>query len=146
MLEKLKENLFKKQKTIIEVGYFNGSKDNLLPSIAFWNEFGTYTAPARPFFRNTINEYQKQWVKNYIKANENTSNYRIAMQIKDNLQFVIRRGQFKENSPITIYGGWMKNKKSGKLFYVKGKGEGKPPLTDTGKLADSVEIRLGGAE
>jgi len=41
------------------------------------------------------------------------------------------------NSPITIHGGWMKNKKSGKPFYVKGKGSDMP-LIDTGALRSAI--------
>lgn len=29
--------------------------------VAFWNEFGTKWAPARPFFRTTINEKSPKW-------------------------------------------------------------------------------------
>ena len=29
--------------------------------VAFWNEFGTITAPARPFFRQTIKGHQDHW-------------------------------------------------------------------------------------
>lgn len=41
------------------------------------------------------------------------------------------------NSPITIKGGWMKNKKSGKPVYVKGKGSDRP-LIDTGELRKAI--------
>lgn len=137
MFEELNKQLEDKNSTIIEIGYFDGDKDNLLPSIAFWNEFGTYTAPARPFFRNTINEFLNKWTKHWAKKHNE-----FAEEIKTDLQDTIRRGEFEPNAPITIYGGWMRNKKSGKLFYVRGKGEGKPPLTNTGKLAESVSIRI----
>lgn len=42
------------------------------------------------------------------------------------------------NAPITIYGGWMRNKKTGKVFYVKGKHSEKP-LIDTGSLRASIK-------
>ena len=41
------------------------------------------------------------------------------------------------NAPITVQGGWMRNKKSGKLFYVEGKGSDNP-LVDTGNMMNSV--------
>jgi hypothetical protein len=41
------------------------------------------------------------------------------------------------NSPITIHGGWMANKKTGKPFYVKGKGSDRP-MIDTGELRRSI--------
>lgn len=42
------------------------------------------------------------------------------------------------NAPITINGGWMRNKKTGKVFYVKGKHSDKP-LIDTGSLRASIK-------
>lgn len=41
------------------------------------------------------------------------------------------------NSPITIHGGWMKNKVTGKPVYVKGKGSDRP-LFDTGALLGAI--------
>lgn len=41
------------------------------------------------------------------------------------------------NAPITINGGWMRNKKSGKPVYIKGKHSDKP-LIDTGELRKSI--------
>lgn len=48
-----------------------------------------------------------------------------------------RSGGLAANAPITIEGGWMKNKKSGKTFKVKGKGSA-VPLIDTGSLRSSI--------
>lgn len=138
IFSRLKNLLKKQEKTIIKVGYFNGSEENLLPSIAFWNEFGTYNAPPRPFLRNTASQHRKKWAKNYNRQSPKET----AFQMEEDLRKTIEAGDFIANAPITIYGGWMKNKKSGKPFYVKGKGEGKPPLTDTGRLANAIEIRI----
>src|SRR5262245_46224838 len=33
-------------------------------TVAFWNEFGTSRAPARPFFRNAIAQHQGEWGQN----------------------------------------------------------------------------------
>ena len=46
-------------------------------------------------------------------------------------------GALAPNAPITVDGGWMHNKKSGKIFYVKGK-HSTAPLIDTGSLRSSV--------
>lgn len=46
-------------------------------------------------------------------------------------------GQWEANAYITIYGGWMKNKISGKYFYVKGKKSSRP-LIDTGQLHRAI--------
>ena len=45
--------------------------------------------------------------------------------------------KFKDNASITINGGWMRNKVSGKPFKVKGKGSSRP-LIDTGRLRGSI--------
>ena len=46
-------------------------------------------------------------------------------------------GALQENAEITITGGWMRNKVSGKPVYVHGKGYNNP-LIRTGALRDSV--------
>ena len=38
--------------------YPNGES---VAQVAYWNEYGTATIPARPFFRNTIAEKQDEW-------------------------------------------------------------------------------------
>ena len=41
--------------------------------VAFWNEFGTSTAPARPFFRNMISKESPDWgnsLGNYLTSSE----------------------------------------------------------------------------
>lgn len=137
MFKKYLDKLKKRQQTVIEVGYFDGDENNLLPSIAVWNEYGTENIPSRPFMRNTISENKKKWAANFrIPVIE------LAELVRDDLSFTIKRGDFKANAPITLYGGWMKNKKSGKPFFVKGKGADKPPLTDTGILAEAIEIKI----
>lgn len=138
IFDRLKKILGKQEKTVIEVGYFNGDESNLLPSIAFWNEFGTDTIPSRPFLRNTVTNHRKKWAKNYLKRPPKET----AFEMEDDLRITIEAGEFVANAPITIYGGWMKNHKNGKPFFVEGKGEDKPPLTDTGKLANSIEIKI----
>lgn len=45
------------------------------------------------------------------------------------------------NAPITVSGGWMRNKVSGKPVYVKGKGSA-APLIDTGSLRAAVTYVL----
>jgi hypothetical protein len=45
------------------------------------------------------------------------------------------------NAPITLNGGWMRNKKSGRLFYVIPK-IGTHPLIDTGVMFESVSYQV----
>jgi hypothetical protein len=37
-------------------------------AVAFWDEFGTTTAPARPFFRTTITEKSSEWADRLAKS------------------------------------------------------------------------------
>ena len=46
-------------------------------------------------------------------------------------------GHFVPNAGITVEGGWMRNRISGKPFKVKGKGSA-APLIDTGSLRSSI--------
>ena len=46
-------------------------------------------------------------------------------------------GHFAPNAGITVEGGWMRNRISGKPFKVKGKGSS-TPLIDTGSLRSSI--------
>ena len=48
---------------------------------------------------------------------------------------------FAPNAPITIHGGWMRNKKSGKPFKVKGKKSSRP-LINTGRLRGSIMSKV----
>lgn len=50
-------------------------------------------------------------------------------------------GQWAPNAPITIQGGWMTNKKSGKPFYVEGK-KSSAPLINSGELRKSVSSEV----
>lgn len=49
--------------------------------------------------------------------------------------------EWAENSDITIKGGWMKNKVSGKVFRVKGKKSNRP-LIDTGEMRKSIIYKV----
>ena len=117
-----------------------------IAQVAAWNEFGTYNIPERPFLRQSVDNN-----KAAIKA-------MCAAQIKavaqgktdaDKAIRVVGAGQvgliqhemvndnFVENAPITIKGGGMRNQKSGKRLYVKGK-ESSTPLVDSGRMKQSV--------
>lgn len=48
---------------------------------------------------------------------------------------------FAPNAPITIHGGWMRNKISGKPFKVKGKGSSRP-LINTGRLRGEIKSKV----
>lgn len=48
----------------VEVGFLDGATypdGTPVAAVAFWNEFGTSTSPARPFFRNMIAAESPSW-------------------------------------------------------------------------------------
>lgn len=75
--------------------------------VAAWNEFGTPTAPPRPFMRTTINEHQDEWGADLGKILHATDydvpralalmGERIAGQIRE----TIANGSFAPNSDLT---------------------------------------------
>ncbi|GAN72113.1 hypothetical protein ASY01nite_13990 [Acetobacter syzygii] len=62
-LEKLSQKV--KSGATVEVGFFDKSqpykKGASVPQVATWTEFGTATAPPRPFMRNTIANNSGDW-------------------------------------------------------------------------------------
>lgn len=58
-------------KAHVRVGVLEGSKypdGTNVASVAFWNEYGTRTAPPRPFFRDTIKNEKQNWSALATKA------------------------------------------------------------------------------
>lgn len=116
-----------------------------LLEIAIWNELGTYNSPSRPFLRQSVDDNDAT-IKTFCKAQmqmlaqgktaEEVLNSIGVMQ-KGLVQDKIKSGTFEPNAEITIHGGWMKNKKSGKLFFVQGK-KSEKPLVATGHMRESV--------
>lgn len=76
--------------------------------VAFWNEFGTSRAPARPFFRNMIAAKSPEWGKDLakaIKAQDYDPARALALmgeRIKDQLQKSIVDFATPANAPSTI--------------------------------------------
>ena len=121
----------------------------ILPDIALiakWNEFGTYNIPPRPFMR-TAQAKANRRVANAVKQllQDGTTMEEVcktaARLLKAELKESIARGNWQANAPITVNGGWMRNKKSGKMFYVKGK-KSTRPLIDTGNMLQSIHTGI----
>lgn len=51
-------------------------------------------------------------------------------------------GTWEENAPITLTGGWMRNKVTGEVFHVKGKLPETKPLINTRQLRDSITYEV----
>lgn len=66
---------------------------------------------------------------------------RLGVAYEDEMRETFNKETFAPNAPITIHGGWMRNKKSGKPFKVKGKGSSRP-LINTGRLRGSIMSKV----
>lgn len=121
--------------------------------VAMWNEFGTpkkkpgLYIPSRPFMRNSIDKNKPVIQKNAAALIKNlgegiTAKMVLTVLGTQQASFMaqeIDTGDFKPNAEITISGGWMRNKKSGKLFRVKGKKSTKP-LVDSHQMQQSIHF------
>lgn len=98
--------------------------------VAYWNEYGTATIPARPFFRNTIAEKQGEWADKaaeLLKQSDDT-NHALALigeGVKGDIVETIQNFREPENAPST----------------VKKKGFNKP-LIDTGDLWRAIQSEV----
>lgn len=96
------------------VGFLEGSnypaEDGGMPvaQVAFWNEFGTANAPARPYFRNMIEDQSPTWAPKLAAALRATG-YRlrpalelVAADIRGHLIESINLLRDPPNAPYTI--------------------------------------------
>lgn len=147
---KLQQKIKKKLETKanLEVGFIDGSKypnGASVASVAFWNNYGTWNIPARPFFDNAISENKKKWFQTYKDAMQSTGNNLKALEItgttiKDDIAQSIVDYNEVPNADVTIDGGWVKTK-NGKAIKVKGKGSSNP-LVDTVFMASNVTYKV----
>lgn len=118
----------------VEIGYQadSGSYEGgpTVAEVAAWNEFGTENAPARPFMRQTLEDYEEKIIKHgqsqFKKGvngdrNAQTTLNAMGVYVKGCIQREIVDGEFEPNAPSTI----------------AKKGSDKP-LIDTGHMRQSV--------
>ena len=55
--------------------------------------------------------------------------------------YITEGGHLAPNAPITLSGGWTRNRKNGRPVYVSGK-SGSTPLVDTGQLVNSFGYEI----
>lgn len=55
--------------------------------------------------------------------------------------YILDGSHLAPNAPITIHGGWMRNRISGEPFHIPGK-NGDTPLLDTGELVNSFGCKI----
>ena len=100
-----------------------------IADVAMWNEYGTDTIPARPFFRDSVKEINSilpAWWKNRltkIMAGEEAeqSMNELGSMAVGKIQYTILKGSYEPNMPSTIA--------------RKGSSH---PLIDTGRMRQSV--------
>ena len=123
----------------VDIGFMNGAtypatkendKPQFVAQVAFWSEFGTATAPARPFFRRMITAEQKHWAKDVVvlTAQKNGNGAEVlksmGLAIEGQLQKSINNLFEPELSENT-------RKKSAIAGFDK-------PLIDTGHMLESI--------
>ncbi|MBO1325349.1 hypothetical protein K2X14_11580 [Acetobacter sp. TBRC 12305] len=93
----------------VRVGFLEGSAEGDIPTaqIAAWNEFGTKTAPPRPFMRNTVAHNKDGWGKLLeasLKATGYQTNAALAMageKMVGQMQKEITATGEPANAPLT---------------------------------------------
>lgn len=109
----------------------DGKGDVSVAQVAYWNEYGTATIPARPFFRNTIAEKQDEWADNAASILQHADGdvgkalALIGEGVKGDIVETIQNFSEPENAPST----------------VKKKGFNKP-LIDTGDLWRAIQSEV----
>lgn len=96
---------------LLRVGFLESAKypdGTNVAQVAYWNEYGTKTAPPRPFFRGMIARKSKNWGRALgmnltdTEYDVNTSLSRVGEGIKDQLVQSIVETTEPALSPITI--------------------------------------------
>lgn len=154
-LKKLKSAIDTLKKNRVMVGIPGGSSAGsggiTNAQLAFIHSNGSpkLSIPARPFLepaiaqaktQDKIAQCMKSAVMAAIDQGEDAAIAELqnaGMAGAEAAKDYILNGGLAPNAPITIHGGWMKNKASGKVFYVRGKGSSKP-LIDTASLQNSI--------
>lgn len=144
--QKIKKRL--KSKANLEIGFIDGAKypnGASVASVAFWNNYGTWNIPARPFFDNAISENKKKWFQTYKQAIQSGRNSIEALEItgtvaKDDISQSIVNYNEVPNAEVTINGGFVKSK-TGKIIKIEGKGSSNP-LVNTAFMASNVTYKV----
>ena len=108
----------------------DGDKPLSVAQVAFWNEFGTATAPPRPFFRRMIAAEQSHWAKDVTVLTAKTQGN--GAQVLHMMGALIE-GELKKSINDFVSPALSPNtrKKSAKAGFDK-------PLIDTGHMLNSI--------
>lgn len=134
-VEKILEELAEKMHGSLDVGFLEGAtyQDDGMPvaQVAFWNEYGTSRAPARPFFRTTIEEKSDEWADRLARAAKHYD-YDASAVLEAMGESVLEDIQ----SSIT---GWTDPRNADSTIAKKGFNK---PLVDSNHMHDSVAYRV----
>jgi len=109
-MSKYLANLSKQMKGQVDIGFMANAKypdGTPVAQVAFWNEFGTASAPARPFFRNMIAKDSSKWggmIARGIKADFSGRKLleNMGEEVAGALQESIRNTNAPALSPVTL--------------------------------------------
>ena len=139
----------------VEVGLTGGSAGMADLATLLENGSPINRMPGRPFFKAAIasDETQEALAEGFTQAMDavmegDLGGIQAGLETAgqggaDGIRAYIDQGNFAPNAPITISGGWMRNRVSGKPVYIRGKGSSKP-LIDTGALYASFNYEVKG--
>ena len=109
--------------------------------------------PGRPFFRNAVSDGETvravaegftAAMEAALAGDEGALEAALAEAGKagaDGIRAFMDRGLTPANAPITVSGGWMRNRVSGKPVYIPGKGFNRPGY-DTGALYNAFSFEV----
>jgi hypothetical protein len=151
---------------VVNVGFLEGAtypSGTNIAQVAFWNEFGTKSAPPRPFFRAMIQAKSPKWgdaMQKNLKATEYDGQKTLTlmgMGIKDQLVKSIADFTTPALSPVTLMLRKMKDQDSSLVVTGRTVGEARArvlageagatgtrakPLIDTGVLQRGVDFEV----
>lgn len=150
-------NFLKNNRVLVGIpGASGGSHDEITNvELAFIHTNGSprLRIPARPFLEPGIEEGMEK-IQDRMKAAAQAAIdgdtgaamgelNKAGMYGQQYVQDYFTGGHFAPNAGITVEGGWMRNRISGKPFKVKGKGSA-TPLIDSGDLRGSITYVIEG--
>ena len=117
----------------VEVGFMEDATypdGTPVAAVAFWNEYGTSTAPSRPFFRNMIETEKPNWGAKLASAVEHTGDGQKALALMgEDIEGALKQSIADFTSPALAEST------------VKRKGFEKP-LIDKGHMLNSTAYRV----
>jgi hypothetical protein len=154
------------QGKVVNVGFLEGATypdGTPVAQVAFWNEFGTKTAPPRPFFRSMIQAKSPKWgnaLQKHLKATDYDAQKalaRVGSGVVDQLVKSIVDFTEPALSPVTLMLRKMKDDDSGLVVTGRTVAEARArvaagetgasgtrakPLIDTGRLQGRVNFEV----